>query len=133
LKIGFASRLAGRGATQENKSGSVVPRNHAAAFVLPERRTTMALTSASSYSDAIDQYLDNLSWDGDLTKARAMLEAIRFLRLQRPTRSAHEDGRSIDYESLATEQQRLEQYLAAVDTTNRPRASFVQGRAIETC
>jgi hypothetical protein len=91
----------------------------------------MALTSSSTYSEAIDQYLDNLSWEGDVTKARAALEAVRFLMLKRATRSSAADGRSVDYESLTAVQERLENYLNTVDTTNRPRASFVQGRARE--
>lgn len=89
----------------------------------------MALDSSSTYAVAVAQYLDNLSWDGDLTKARAALEAVRYLRLKRPTRSSANDGRSLDYESLATEQQRLEDFLAIYDTTNRPRCSFVRAKA----
>lgn len=80
-------------------------------------------------SDAIDQYLDNLSWEGDVSKARAALEAIRYLQVRRPNRNASPDGRSVDYESLSEQRKQIEQYLDVFDTTNRPRISFVQGRA----
>lgn len=89
----------------------------------------MALTSTSTYADAIAQYKDNLSWEGDVTKARAFREAIRFLMLERPTRSSHSDGSGLDRESLQGQFSAVDAYLSAVDTTSRPRASFVQGRA----
>ena len=94
-----------------------------------KKGTRMALTSASTYSDAIAQYKDNLSWEGDLTKARAFREAIRFLMLERPTRTSHGDGSGLDRESLQGQLNAVDAYLKAVDTTARPRASFVQGRA----
>ena len=89
----------------------------------------MALTSASAYTDAIAQYKDNLSWEGDVTKARAFREAVRFLMLDRATRSSHADGSALDRESLRAELDAVTAYLNTSDTTNRPRASFVQGRA----
>ncbi|MDD2777876.1 MAG: hypothetical protein WC372_08240 [Candidatus Neomarinimicrobiota bacterium] len=90
----------------------------------------MALTSASSYADAVAQYMDNLSWDGDVTKARAALEAIRYLQLTRATRNTAADGRSLDYEGLAETRRQIEEFLAIYDTTNRPRCSFTRGKAI---
>jgi len=101
-----------------------------ALFLLPEGVTHVSLTSASSYDDAIDQYLDNLSWEGDVTKALAALEAIRFLQLRRPLASSAADGRSMDYESLEAQRKSLESYLAAHDTTNQPSTSFVRARPI---
>jgi len=89
----------------------------------------MALTSSSTYAQAVDQYLDNLSWEGDVAKARLALEAVRFLRLRRPTRSSAADGRSIDYEGLESAEAELREYLDAIDTTLRPRAVWLQGRA----
>jgi len=90
----------------------------------------MSLTSSSTYSDAVDQYLDNLDWDGDVTKARAALQAIRFLCAQRPLRQTSADGRSIDFESLAPQQKQIERFLDVYDSTNRPTHSFVQGRPL---
>lgn len=90
----------------------------------------MALTSSSTLSDAYDQYLDNLSWEGDVTKARAALEALRFIQIRRPLATGAADGRSMDFESLAVQQQALEQYLATYDTTNQPRTSFTRARAL---
>lgn len=89
----------------------------------------MALTSASTYSDAIAQYKDNLSWEGDLAKARLFREAIRWLLLERPTRSNNADGSGLDRESLKGSLDEVTAYLHTADTSTRPRASFVQGRA----
>jgi hypothetical protein len=91
----------------------------------------MALTRSSTYANALNQYKDNLSWEGDITKAQSFREAIRFLLLMRPTRDSASDGRSVDRESLKSELDAVNDYLAILDTTNRPRASFVQGRATE--
>ena len=85
----------------------------------------MALTSSSTLSDALAQYNDNLSWDGDAAKAAAALEAIRWLLINRASSIATE-GESANYESLKSEKERLERYLGAVDVSNQ--AVFVQGR-----
>lgn len=89
----------------------------------------MALTSASTYADALAQYKDSLSWEGDVAKARAFREAVRFLLLERPTRSSNADGSGLDRESIQSALAEVSAYLGTVDTTTRPRASFVQGRA----
>jgi len=70
----------------------------------------MALTSASTISDAIDQYSDNLSWEGDATKAAAALAAIRFLLVRR-SQAGGISGRNWNFESLQQEKERLEQFL----------------------
>ena len=89
----------------------------------------MALTSASTLTNAFDQYKDNLSWEGSTTSARAALEAIRFILMSRP--SAQElDGHKYTYESLLEEKKALEDYLKTYDTTNRPRSTFVRGRML---
>ncbi len=67
----------------------------------------MALTSASSITDALAQYNDNLLWDGNVTKARLALEAIRWLLINRPQATGRE-GVSIDYTDLAAEKEKLE-------------------------
>ncbi len=89
----------------------------------------MALTSSSTYTDALNQYKDNLSWEGDIAKAKAFREAIRFLLLDRPIKSSHADNSGLDRESLKSELDAVTVYLKPVDTTSRPQASFVQGRA----
>jgi len=86
----------------------------------------MALNSQSTLADAEAQYLNNLGWEGDMQKASAALEAIRFLLLMRPSRWSI-SGRSIDYESLLDEKQRLEKF---VSKASGARASFVRARAV---
>ena len=68
----------------------------------------MALTSASTLTNALAQYNDNLLWDGDITKARLALEAIRFLLINRPQRTGRESV-AIDYADLAEEKKKLQQ------------------------
>jgi hypothetical protein len=88
----------------------------------------MALTSASTYADAVAQYNDNLSWEGDATKAAAALEAIRWLLINRPTATSR-TGRSINYASLEGEKKRLEEFVA-VASTSVNRATFTRGRML---
>ncbi len=70
----------------------------------------MGLNSSSTQSDALAQYNDNLDWDGDITKARLALEAIRWLLINRPQQLDRHD-RSINYESLETELKRLNAFV----------------------
>jgi len=88
----------------------------------------MSLTSSSKLSDAKDQYNDNLLWEGDSTKARNCLEAIRFIIANRPSRMAS-DIESMDFESLKDQAQKIEGYLG-IATTTIQRTSFVQGRML---
>ena len=67
----------------------------------------MALTSASTIDDALAQYNNNLSWEGDAAKAAAALEAVRFILVNRPNVIAT-NSRSINFESLAAEKIKLE-------------------------
>lgn len=90
----------------------------------------MSLSSSSSLSDAIDQYLDNLSWEGDPDKAVLALEAVRFVLLKRPSHTELNDRR-VNYESLADEKKRLEDYVQRMgDTAAAARASFVRARGV---
>jgi len=73
----------------------------------------MGLTSASTIADAYDQYKDNLSWEGDSTKATAALEAVRFLLACRPEQIAAEAGVSIRYASLEKTEGMLAAYIAS--------------------
>jgi len=92
----------------------------------------MALTHASTLTDAFDQYLDNLVWEGSVAKARSALEAIRYIQARRPLASRAADGRGSDFESMARQQQEIEGYLAIADTTSHPRCSFTRARAINS-
>ncbi|HUX16780.1 MAG TPA: hypothetical protein VMW52_09935 [Phycisphaerae bacterium] len=84
----------------------------------------MSLSSASTLTDALGQYNDNLSWENDPTKAAAALEAIRWLLANRPASTASA-GVSINYSNLADEKKLLEAYLAGAGSTRR--TSFVRG------
>lgn len=88
----------------------------------------MALTSSSTRADALAQYNNNLSWEGDATKAAAALEAVRWLLVNRPERIAKGD-RQLNYASLQAEKERLESFLN-ISSSSVERASFVQGRPL---
>ena len=84
----------------------------------------MSLTSSSTLAQAVDQYKDNLSWEGNLTKAQAALEALRFIRLERPAAMGQFEM-NIRHEEIAGEIERLQ---AFVKVGSSSRASFVRGR-----
>ena len=88
----------------------------------------MALTSVSTIEDALAQYNNNLSWEGDASKAADALEAIRFILVNRPTVIAT-NNRSINFESLAAEKIELEQFVARAGSAVN-RASFTRGRML---
>ncbi len=90
----------------------------------------MALTSASTITNALAQYNDNLDWEGDATKAAAALAAVRFLLVNRPT-AIQTNNRNINFESLAEEKRKLEKYLRhAAGSVDR--ATFTRGRMLTT-
>ena len=87
----------------------------------------MALTSSSTLSDALDQYNDNLNWQGDATKAADALEAVRWLLVNRPSANSLR-GRSINYESLTQEKVKLEGYIEKFGSASAARRStFTKG------
>lgn len=88
----------------------------------------MSLDSTSTLDDALAQYNDNLSWDGDITKASAALAAIRWLLINRPKIIATND-RSINFELLAAEQARLEKFVGNFSSSVN-RSSFTRGRML---
>ena len=88
----------------------------------------MALTSSSTITDAINQYNDNLSWEGSTTKAANALEAVRYLLVNRPSRIAS-NNRNIDFESLVEEKRKLEKFLGVLGS-NVNRCSFTRGRML---
>ena len=89
----------------------------------------MALTSASTIEDAENQYLDNLVWEGDITKAQDCLEAIRFLLVKRPVGSAAASGRAHTYDkdTLNQEKQRLEAFISRSGATSSIRVGDFSG------
>jgi hypothetical protein len=90
----------------------------------------MSLTSSSTLDDALAQYKNNLSWEGDPDKAALALEAVRFILVDRPNRIWN-SARSVDYESLLEEKKRLEAYVKQLGTTAAAaRAAFVRARGV---
>ena len=88
----------------------------------------MALDSTSTLADAQAQYNNNLSWDGDITKATAALAAVRWLLMNRPKIIATND-RTVNFEALISEQDRLERFVSAFGSDVN-RCSFVRGRML---
>lgn len=88
----------------------------------------MALTSSSTLQDALDQYNDNLAWDGDSAKAAAALEAVRFILINRP-RIIATNNRTVNFDALTDEKQKLEAFVG-VTATQTSRCSFTQGRML---
>jgi len=60
--------------------------------------------------DALNQYNDNLVWEGDITKARLALEAIRWLLVNRPM-SAESGDEKINWTSLEAKVEELSDYI----------------------
>jgi len=87
----------------------------------------MAIGSASTLAEVLVQYNGNLDWDGDLTKAAAALEAVRWLLVNRPA-SMIREGHRLDYAALDAQRQELERFVRAGRATGR--VSFTQGRAL---
>jgi len=88
----------------------------------------VSLSSSSTLNDALAQYNNNLSWEGDTAKATLALEAIRWILANRPKVIATND-RNINFESLAAEKQRLENYISS-NSTNINRCTFTRGRML---
>lgn len=88
----------------------------------------MALTSSSTLTDALNQYNNNLSWEGNITKAAAALEAVRYILANRPNRISS-GVRSIDYPELAAEKVRLEEFVARKSAAVN-RVTFTRGRML---
>lgn len=94
----------------------------------------MSLTSLSTETAALAQYNDNLSWDGNPTKAALALEAIRFLLVNKALKLAV-NGRQIDnsHQYLENEKKEILAYLAKNTASTGAitnRVTFTRGRAI---
>ncbi len=85
----------------------------------------MSLTSSSTRVEALAQYNDNLTWEGNATKAGLALEAVRWLLVNRPTKVSR-GNRSADYESLLAEKSKLESFIE-VSGNSVNRSQFVRG------
>ena len=88
----------------------------------------MALTSSSTITDALNQYNDNLSWEGSVTKAQNALEAARYILANRPKVIAT-DVRNVNFESLQREQEKLEAFVGKFGSSVN-RCSFTRGRML---
>ena len=88
----------------------------------------MSLTSSSTIEDAMNQYNDNLSWEGDITKAANALEAVRYILANRPQRLTAGE-RNISFESLMAEKELLEKFVAR-SGVNVNRSPFTRGRML---
>ena len=88
----------------------------------------MSLSSSSTIDDAIAQYNDNLSWEGNITKATAELEAVRYILVNRP-RIIATNNRNFNFDSLASEQEKLEQFVSSLGSSVN-RCSFVRGKML---
>jgi len=84
----------------------------------------MSLNSDSTLGQAVAQFQDNLSWEGNLTKAQNALEALRFIRLVRPDQMGQFE-QQLRHVDLTGEIERLQ---AFVKVGSGSRASFVRGR-----
>ena len=86
----------------------------------------MALSSSSTLADALAQYDDNLSCEGDVAKATLFLEAVRYILAHRPQTSSIQ-GRSLSYTALEVEKVAVAEYVGKFGT-GVSRASFVRGK-----
>ena len=88
----------------------------------------MALSSSSTLSDALAQYDDNMSWEGDAAKAVLFLAAIRWLLVHRPQTNSIQ-GRNISYNALESQKAEVAAYVAK-HGAGVNRSPFVRGRAL---
>jgi len=88
----------------------------------------MSLTSASTIADALGQYNNNLSWEGDITRATNALEAVRYILANRPKMIASGE-RNVNYDSLVSEKEKLEDYVGRAGSVVN-RATFTRGRML---
>lgn len=86
----------------------------------------MSLTSKSTIKNALDQYNDNLSWEGSISKARDALEAVRYILANRPKIIASGE-RNVSFDILLSEKEKLETFVGNFGG-NVNRCSFTKGR-----
>lgn len=88
----------------------------------------MSLTHASTIEDALNQYNDNLSWEGSVTKAQSALEAVRYILANRPKIIASGE-RNVSFDILQSEKEKLETFVGR-SGGNVNRCSFTRGRML---
>lgn len=91
----------------------------------------MALTSSSTYAEAVAQHADNLAyWESD-AKAKLLLEAVLWLEGNRPTTSA-DSGTTVTFSAatLASLRQQLTKHLGLDGDGSEDRTRFVRGRCV---
>jgi hypothetical protein len=88
----------------------------------------MALTSASTFTDAMAQYNNSLRWWESSATASSLLEAVEWLLANRALFSSA-SGTSVSFSSLEALRAKLIAEVSSA-TSARPRAYFVQGRAL---
>lgn len=86
----------------------------------------MSLTSSSTIQEALNQWNDNLLWEGSASKTALALEAGRFILANRPLVHTHL-GTTINFISIEKTVEKIEKYYATVRTSNR--AVFTRARA----
>ncbi len=91
----------------------------------------MALSSASTLQNALDQFADNLSWEGDSAKAVLYLESIRWIMVRRAFDTKTADGKSVSFSEswYEKEMERVQPYVKT-SSANAKRSSFTRGRAL---
>jgi hypothetical protein len=75
--------------------------------------------------EAITQYKDNISWRGDVAKARLFEEAALVIQLERAQGNS-QGGTSLNFESVAEQIKRVQAFLDSASTTGR--SVFTTGR-----
>ena len=86
---------------------------------------TLSLTSSSTLQDALDQWNDNLVWEGNATKTELALEAGRYILANRPATHSHQ-GTSINFESIAETVKKIE---ASYRNLSTAYSQFTRARA----
>jgi len=88
----------------------------------------LALSSATTLTEALAQLNNNLVWEGDATKAQNYVEAARWLLFNRP-RVSSDAGTSINYEAMETQLSKAEGYLLRIGKI-ASRSQFTRGRML---
>lgn len=90
----------------------------------------MALTANSTVADALALVNANLMYEGNASKAEALLEGLRFLRVNR-ARVSEEEAYKLDFEGLADLEREVGRHLRSLSSlAARKRAPWVRGRML---
>jgi len=88
----------------------------------------MALTSASTLTDALNQYKDNLVWWGSAAAAANLLAAVLYLLACKPETIAAAD-QNVNFASLESLRVRLEKEVVNLSSAAN-RVSFTSGKML---